>query len=387
MKTSHVLYIVPSANIGGAETFIQHCAKFHRRYIPVFALLRDGVLASWLQNQSVETHIAPNPPRLRNPLSQLQGLLWLKRLVIRSEIKLIHSNMAYAALLGGPLAKLTGLPHIWFQHGPASGFMDSLAGSLPHQRLLVNSAYTEKTQLLLEKNIPEILRPRRQISLFPLGVDFDAIAQLETTMDLPKEREKFRTGLCADFKLPKDTPVAGMVCRLQEWKGVHTFIRAIQLANKFRPFCGVVWGGSQSANESDSYKTKLIAMIAAEKIPVLLAGPTAEPLKALSFIDYIVNASLQPEPFGLSIIEGMCMGAWPIVPNEGGPLETVQRSQIGSLFVPGSAEDLSRKLLDADELTSKMSKEHVQKKSRALFEAKKSIEYLETIYDQETNSR
>ncbi|MBK9295024.1 MAG: glycosyltransferase [Oligoflexia bacterium] len=369
MKTRNVLYIVPSANIGGAETFIQHCAKFHKKYKPVFALLRDGVLAEWLKTNNFEYHIAPHPPRIRNFISQMQCISWLKQLVKQYDINLIHSNMAYAALFGGTLSKLTNIAHLWFQHGPASGLIDSLAGHLPHKYLLVNSKYTLQSQLLLEKKFPQFLKPNRKTQLFQLGVDLDEIKNVE--QNLNKEIEIKKLGLNPNI------PIAGMVCRLQEWKGVHIFIQAIELAQKKRPIQGVVWGGLDSFTESQKYKKDLERQINDKKIPVTLCGPTMTPLKQYGLLDIVVNASITPEPFGLSIIEGMCMGAWPIMPDEGGPLEIYQNCKMGSLFKAKDASDLADKILNFE----KADREKIKLKAHSLFNAQKSIEHLESIFD------
>lgn len=377
-----VLYIVPSANIGGAETFLQHTAAYHRGYEPVYALLRDGVLKSRLREKKRTVEIAPVFPRLRDPLSQARTIAWLKDVADGHEAALIHSNMAYAALFGGVLSRWTGLPHFWFQHGPASGWMDTLAGALPHHTVLVNSRYTEKTQLDLERNIPRLLKPARRLRFFQLGVDLGSVRALENDGDFPRDAENLRSEILSRCSLPDGTPIAGMLCRLQEWKGVHLFLQAVAQVNKTRPLAGVVWGGSESRNESPEYFSRLERLIAGQKIPVHMAGPTAAPLRALAAIDIIVNASIQPEPFGLSIIEGLCMGAFPVVPTEGGAAEIVSLTGRGLTFRPRDANDLTAKLAEACKKLNPGERAFLSETARTLFDAEKSVLSLEALYDE-----
>ena len=127
--------------------------------------------------------------------------------------------------------------HIWFQHGPASGWMDRLASILPHDGLVVNSHYTSEKQRQLENPFRFIIPRRLPIEKILLGTD----------IEMPSESEKteFREQLIKTHHLSPDTFIISMLCRIQPWKGVHLLVEALeelQAKTLNRPIHAFIWG-------------------------------------------------------------------------------------------------------------------------------------------------
>lgn len=376
-----VLYIVPSAHIGGAETFIQHTALFHTEYEPIYILLRNGPLYHWLASHQKKVHLCPTPVKLSRPWTFYQASAWIQTIIHREKVSIVHSNMAYAALVGGLISQATQTPHVWYQHGPASGWMDSFAGVLPHKTLFVNSDYTRQTQTKLEKPFHFLAPKTRHIKKLTLGVDLNRKNSFS-----PDDSIALRQSLYQKASSKNALPIFAMMTRLQKWKGVHLFIRAIAELQKNTPCLGVIWGGSSSPNESSEYEKELRQLSQKQNASILFLGPTDAPLLSLSAVDFVVNASIQPEPFGLSIIEGMSVGAIPIVPDEGGAKEIIETSQCGFTFQARSSQSLTQTLMQALNQTQGSTfqsiKQNCISSTQKYFDAKKTIQNLEQSYEE-----
>ena len=116
-----ILYIVPSAGIGGAETFIKQVAKYSINTRPVFALLRTGALSDHLFSEKNICEVANPIPRTSKPWTLVKTGHWLKELCQRFNCKLVHSSMAYSVPFGAYVSRSLNIPHIWYQHGPVGG--------------------------------------------------------------------------------------------------------------------------------------------------------------------------------------------------------------------------------------------------------------------------
>lgn len=373
-----ILYIVPSANIGGAETFLIHTAKYHQSYEPIYCLLNPGPLHKILEENQKKVYLAPNRPRLSQPMSILKAISWLGEIAKEESVSYVFSNMDYAAVFGGLLSGWKKHKHIWYQHGPGGSITDLIAGALPHKTVYVNSDFTGDVQRKVEKPIA-MLNKNREIHKLRLGVELETLVGIENEQDFLNKREKTRKEIYGETGLSEGTPIAAMLCRLQPWKGVHLFLDALSRVNKQRPLAGVIWGGSKSFNESENYQKDLQEKAVKENIPVFFAGPTNCALKKMSSIDIVVNASIKPEPFGLSTIEGMCSGAIPVVPAEGGSSEIIEESPFGFTFEPRNAQSLAEKLIQAckEKESGGVNREELISYSRATYSAKNSVENLE----------
>jgi glycosyltransferase involved in cell wall biosynthesis len=308
-----VLYICPTSSVGGAETFVLQTAtsgdtsQFENHYL----LFRTGPLYDKLSQTEAQIHLIHSPPKLSSLKDRKRITQKIKEIVNAHNIQLIHSTMAYSALFAASISKQMGIPHVWFQHGPASGWMDRLAAILPHNGLIVNSHFTGKMQRQLENPVRFLIPRKKPIEKILLGTEV-----IEFNDEVVK---KYKDRFMTQWSLHNPYPLIGMLCRIQEWKGVHLFIDAIQELKRTyedTPFYGVIWGESF---KSDDYLKNLKSRVDKDQLPVIFAGHSDNPKLSLAACDALVNASTQPEPFGLSIIEAMMVGTIPIVPDHGGP--------------------------------------------------------------------
>jgi len=371
-----VLYICPTSSIGGAETFLLqtathgHLEEYENHYL----LFRTGPLYDRLSKLNVHVHVLKSPPQLSNGADRKMVSQKMIEIINDNNINLVHSTMAYGALFAARTCKSMGIPHVWFQHGPASGWMDRLAAVLPHNGLVVNSHFTGKTQRCLENPMRFFIPRNNPIEKILLGTD-----EIEFSND---EVENHKKKILTQLEMDSSTTLIGMLCRIQEWKGVHIFLDAIAELNKDKTlphFCGVIWGEAFKGKE---YYNKLVEKVQNENLPVLFAGHSENAHLSLATCDILVNASIQPEPFGLSIIEAMTVGTVPIVPDEGGPIEIVSNGKNGLWFNSRSSRSLAkhiRKLLSDSKLRQTLS-ENAKSTSKQKYTADRAITHLENFH-------
>lgn len=367
-KIIRPLYPVTTVEFGGVETFIRQTALLHdpMRIKPIYCFLREGPLQDWMQREtSHEVHVCPFPIRLSRPITLFRGVSWLRSQAQASSADLIHSSMAYTALIGSLAAILCRRPHIWFQHGPVAGWMDRLAGVLPARAILYNSHYTLARQKAVMRSctfIQKLFQPRMEHHVLHLGASAPAESDKKTST--PKIH-------------------IGMLCRFQRWKGVEIFIRAVSLAREQlnqQELQASIWGDPVPGQDGIEYAHEVDQLC--KKHSVIRHPHTSNPEQAIQTLDLLVNASTSPEPFGLTLVEAMLAGVVPIAPRWGGPLEIIEDNQTGLLFEPLNAADLAAKIVDLVQHPEKRIEMSVKSSevARQKFTAENTIRNLEKIY-------
>lgn len=368
-----VLYICPSSGLGGAESFIKTVSSQHSSQCvqDSYLLFSTGPLFDFLTQTGKQVFLLPERPRLSRAKTILKTQSFIANIIKKNKIDLVHSTMAYATIFAAPAARNL-CRHIWFQHGPASGWQDRIAALLPHNGIITNSHFTTLAQQKLEKPISRLLPQRKWLEL-TLGTQLSPVTKIQV--------QNYRNDWLKKLNLPADTLFINMISRLQHWKGIHLFIEAIKrLQQNYNstPIYSIIWG--EASAHDHSYYTDLQKMIQGQ--PITLAGPIQNPVLAYSISEIVVNASLQPEPFGLSLIEAMGYGAIPVAANAGGPKEFITDKVNGALFQAHSAKSLAEVLsqLLLDESLRLKIKQTGQESFRQKFTAEKMVNHLEAFY-------
>lgn len=129
----------------------------------------------------------------------------------------------------------------------------------------------------------------------------------------------------------KDDVVVGVVARLFDAKGQREVAQAVGLlASRFPELRLLLVGGPLDGEIAAEISSTAVAGGYRDKI--LLVDRVTDPRPYFGAMDLAVNARLDPEPFGLSVIEAMAMGLPVLAHALGGPAETVVDGQTGWLF-------------------------------------------------------
>jgi glycosyltransferase involved in cell wall biosynthesis len=329
-----VLYVTPFAELGGAEEMLLNIVKYHNRsrFEPIVCFLHPGPLVERVRQMGFESLVV-SAGRLRNVGQTMRTLASLRALIRSSGIDLVHSSMAWAHTFGGSAAWLAGVPAVWYQHARADGRtrLDWLSGCIPARSLYVNSQATERAQ-------HSVFTIAESIRLIYCGIDLSRW-KLDNMAGLKLRRE---------FAIPEHSPLVVIPGRLQRWKGQHIFIEAVGLVlrEEKEPYFLIV--GDTLFSIEPEYKEELRVQIARMNLEgrVLFAGMREDMPAVYSAADIIVNATLEAEPFGLTIAEAMAMHRPVIASNSGGPKEIVIDDETGYLVPPGDPNPLAARIIE-----------------------------------------
>jgi len=172
--------------------------------------------------------------------------------------------------------------------------------------------------------------------------------------------------------------------RLIEWKGHHIFIRAASQVRAKYPSARFILVGS------GPYETELKNL--AESLGVtdamVYTGYLSDIRNALEESDIFVHCSINPEPFGRTIIEAMAMGKATIAANLGAVPEIITDGVDGILIPPDDPEVLAKtviRLLENEKLREKLGAA-ARRKIEEKFDIKFYVTKIENIYQEILNT-
>lgn len=367
-----VLYVMPNAVPGGAERVTMLMLAHHdlQRYEPGVLFFNDGPLVGEARALRIRTHVLGRPLRLRDPFSVGAAIAESSRLIRDEQYALLHSCMSYGHLIGGSAAARAHVPAVLYQHGPLGGWMDGAATVLRCDHILTNSAFSADAQRAHSWR-------QRPVTVAPCAVD----------LTIPDDERANLVGeVNAEHGLSPDTAVVGIVARFDPLKGIDVAIRAVAPLLRHRQTMRFMVIGGQYNHFYPECEGELRALVASEGIgqQVIFAGYRANVRPYYARLDALVNASLQPEGFGLTIIEAMAAGVPVIAPRVGGPAEIVDDGVDGLLHTPGDEAALRNALMrildDEPFRRSMIAAGHSKVERRYRPHAMMSV--IEQVYDQ-----
>ena len=186
-----------------------------------------------------------------------------------------------------------------------------------------------------------------------------------------------------EFGIANSVPVIGIVGNIKEWKGQETVIRAMKYVRSRYPGirCLVVGGVS----ESDMYyRNRLRDLVKRENLGenVIFTGPRKDVPDLVNCMTILIHASIEPEPFGRTLLEGMALKKPIISTHIGAPLEIVIDGKTGILVSPGKHEEMAEailKILSNPNLTEMMGNAGHDRLLRD-FSLKNNVELTENLY-------
>ena len=145
--------------------------------------------------------------------------------------------------------------------------------------------------------------------------------------------------LSAEWRLPDGATTIILPARLTRWKGHLVMIEALARLDR-QDVCLVMVGAEQGRKK---FRKELLAR--AEQLGITerirIVGHCDDMPAALMLADIVVNPSIEPEPFGRTVIEAQAMGRPVIVSDQGGTAETVDHEVTGWRVPPGNPAALA----------------------------------------------
>lgn len=253
----------------------------------------------------------------------------LRRIIREIQPDLVHLNNGYSSMHEWMLAcSLAGIPIVAHDRGtryPAT----------PRTKLFVRFldatiSVSDSYRGYLVKQDLKVKRIRRVYN----GLDVDKMAK---ALD-PQAAQSLRT----EIGIPAGVPVIGIVGNIDTWKGQLIVLQAVQqLRRDYPDVIGLIIGPVSKGAEE--YKAQLDRYVTDNGLQrnVVFTGFRRDVANVLSLLDVMVHASIEPEPFGRVILEGMALSKPIVATDSGGTVEQIVHGETGLLVPMGDADAMA----------------------------------------------
>jgi glycosyltransferase involved in cell wall biosynthesis len=338
-----VCYVQGSSEVGGSDVALLRLVQGldHGAYRPLVVLPADGPLVPLLRSAGAEVAFLPMM-QLRSVRSLSYQAAYLFRfwptvwgladLLRREGVELVHTNSLYVAYAAWA-ARLLGIPHVWHVR-------EIPALPRPVRLLAARLAVSLSERVIVMSDAVAVAMARRhpRIEVIPDGID---LAAFDSRRSAPKIRE--------ELGIDADAPLVGFVARLDPWKGAHVFVRAAAEVARARPRARfMVCGGELPGHAAYALEVKQLAADLGLDGSLLFTGWTYRLERipeVMADLDVLVHASVEPEPFGLVLLEAMASSRPVVASRAGGPVEIVDDGSTGLLVPPGDHRELAAAIL------------------------------------------
>lgn len=250
----------------------------------------------------------------------------IARLVRRLDADVLHTNSLHS-LYGWAAAAITRRPHVWHareivvQSGAALELERFLAHHFADKVICMSQAVADHLDAANVEIVYETVDP----------ADFH-----------PDLAGRFR----ARVGIADDAPLVGAVGRLDTWKGFDVLLDAYEDAKARRPELHLVVAGAEVRGK-EQFAVGLAAR-AQRMRDVHWLGPRADVPELFADLDVFVLPSIEPEPYGIVIVEALASGTPVVVTDAGGAREIVDRAAAdsGTLVEPRDSGALADALVD-----------------------------------------
>ncbi len=333
-----ILQIIPALEAGGAErAAVDIAAALTKAGYGALVVSSGGRMVKELEKTGA--HHITHDVASKNPLVMIANIFWLKGLIAREKIALIHARSRAPAWSAFFAAKLAGIPFVTSFHAAYKGtfFLKRLYNSVMARgdRIIAIS------QFIAQHIRDKFKTDQKRIVIIPRGIDFSRFDGAAIT---PEQRKNWR----AQWQAGEKTKLIIMPARLSPIKGQELALQALALIKDMDFIC-VFIGPDQGRVEYRNTLQQLAEKLGlAEKIRMLDHGdmPTA-----YASCDLVLSPSQVPEGFGRVPVEAQALGAPVIATALGATHETVLDGETGWLVPPKDPKILSaaiRKALSLD---------------------------------------
>lgn len=238
----------------------------------------------------------------------------------------IYANSQKAFVLAAIAAKLVRRPLIWHLHD------------------IISPAHFGKMQrrvqvLLANHCTTKVVVPSRAAAdaFMAEGGRKDLVAIVPNGLDIAPETQS-PAEIRRDLGLPQG-PLVGVFSRLAEWKGQHIVLQALAMT----PGVSCIIAGSALFGE-EAYERRLLQLVATLGLSdrVSFLGQRSDVPRLMRAVDAVVHPSIDPEPFGRTLVEAMLADVPVIATDAGAASDILEGGRAGTLVPPGDADALAQ---------------------------------------------
>lgn len=323
-----ILELCTSDGVGGLELYaLRTTQALQRQGHKVLAVIRPNTMLAQRMREQGLAHITL---ARRSRALPLLAAWRLARLIVQGEVDVLHMHWGHDLLLAALAKRWASRP--------------------------VRLVYTRQMALTRAKADAYHRFLYRQIDLY-LTITDKLLRQARQLLPLPEERvQRLYYGVPAPaplseaeqrvlrhtLNIPQGVFAIGLIGRMEEQKGQHLLIEAVQhLRAAGIPAHATLIGPAMDA----TYEQRLRREIDERDLrdAVVLYGPHKSPMDVMPAFDAVVLAT-RMETFGLVLAEAMRCGVAVIGTNAGGVPEIIEDGVTGLLFAPEDSVHLARQL-------------------------------------------
>jgi glycosyltransferase involved in cell wall biosynthesis len=362
-----LLFVSPVGFVGGAERVLLECLRQTRQLRPEWELhvlmLSDGPLRQAVQEQGISIENLSIPGFLsqqgdsrliKNPIalsketasssfvsrgrsmlslparlsSSLSFFLHLRRAIKGFQPDLIHSNGLKSHLLVAAAkprsVKLLWHLHDFYSHRPKIQNWLRRAAKRSSGGLAISESVSQDTAKIL---------PGWPLHLVENAVDPEVFSPGATDT----VRLDAQAGLSNDYSGLR----IGMIATYANWKGQDVFLKAIAKTPDIRGYVigGPIYHTTGSQWSVDELRSLAKSLRIDDRIGFVPFQ--SDPTWIYRSLDVVAHTSTRPEPFGLTIIEGMACGRAVIVSDAGGAHDLFRDGHDALGHIPGDVASLA----------------------------------------------
>ncbi|MGJ4899201.1 glycosyltransferase family 4 protein [Bradyrhizobium oligotrophicum] len=337
MSTERVLFVDHTGQIGGAELILLDVVQ-GRKDSSVF-LFEPGPLGQVLAERGmpvVTSRWGHGLGQFRRDSSWLEALPLFGRLAaITAELAhvarkhdVLYANSQKAFILSAIANIVARRPLIWHLHDIIS---PAHFGALQRRmQIFLANRFAAKVVVPSEAAAAAFIEAggrRSLVEVVPNGLAVEPV---------PVSREELRQRL----GLPSG-PLVGVFSRLARWKGQHVLIEALA---ELPDVHGIIVGDALFGEQD--YAAELRRLVAelclGDRVHFL--GHRSDVPLLMQAVDAMVHPSIDPEPFGRTLVEAMLAGVPVIATDAGAAPDILEHGRAGLLVPPGDARALSEAL-------------------------------------------
>jgi len=287
----------------------------------------------------------------------------LCKYIKENKIDIVYTNSIKSDIYGSLAAKMSGVPCVWFMHDRLSA--EYFSKGLARLIALFSRLFAKKVICNSESTKRSFVRA---------GGQKDKAVVVLNGIDVDKYTIHHNTS---------HSKRVVMVGRIAPWKGQKIFIEAARKILEHRDDVNFYIAGSVLFGE-DTYRDEIETIIEDKyKISnrMYICDFVEDIPEFLQEADILVHASIIPEPFGLSVAEGMASGLAVIAAQAGGIVEMIKDNENGFLYAPGNSSQLADKitcLLDDKELAKRLG-ENARRTIEEDFNIKDKVKEIEDV--------
>lgn len=374
MAAQRILFVDHTGQIGGAELILLDVIA-GRRESSVF-LFEQGPLAKAVTERGLPLIVSASGAGLsqfRRDSSVLAALPMLGRLLaIIIEIAraarrhdVTYANSQKAFVLAALAHVLVRRPLIWHLHD------------------IISPAHFGKVQRWVQVTLANACAARVIVpseaaaqAFVAAGGRRDLVEIVPNGLSL-QPQPVTRGELRASLGLPAG-PLVGVFSRLAPWKGQHVLIEALASL----PGVGLVIVGDALFGEQ-AYAARLKARVAelglTDRIHFL--GHRSDVPALMQAVDVMVHPSIDPEPFGRTLVEAMLAGVPVVATDAGAAPDILERGRAGDLVPPNDAPALGRAiaavLARADKLSPQL--DYASRRARSEYSLARMLDAIGSV--------